>query len=134
MQTHDSRPITELAPGEVFVFGSNPAGAHAAGAARFALDHFGAVWGVGHGMQGSAYAVDSMSGLEVLAAEVQRLLKFAGAHPEQRFLVTEIGCGIAGYEPGEVAPMFRGSPENVVLPERFAALLAGETSGKDCPR
>lgn len=37
--------ITELKPNEVFVFGSNLAGAHAGGAARIAMERFGAVWG-----------------------------------------------------------------------------------------
>ncbi|HEY5225014.1 MAG TPA: hypothetical protein VIJ18_18450 [Microbacteriaceae bacterium] len=111
--------IERLAPNEVFVFGSNANGFHGGGAARFAADHFGAVWGQGHGLQGQSYAIDTMSGLDVLTAEVRTFLEFAGQHPELRFLVTEIGCGIAGYIPADIAPLFAGSPANVVLPERF---------------
>ena len=129
MHTHDSSPITRLAPGEVFFFGSNHICAHAAGAARFAFDHFGAEWGAGHGLHGSSYAIDTMSGIDVMADEVARFLSFARAHPELRFLVTELGCGIAGYEPQDVAPLFRDGPDNVVLPERFAAVLTPPPTG-----
>jgi len=115
--------ITQLAPGEVFVFGSNSAGLHAAGAAALAHERFGAVWGQGHGLHGQSYAIDSMSGLAALGNEVARFVDFAATHPELRFLVTEIGCGIAGYTPIEVAPFFAGAGENVVLPERFAEEL-----------
>jgi hypothetical protein len=115
--------ITRLGPGEVFVFGSNAAGLHAAGAAALAHDRFGAVWGQGHGLHGQSYAINSMSGLTVLRQEVAGFVDFAADHPELRFLVTEIGCGIAGYTPTEVAPFFVGAGDNVVLPERFAAEL-----------
>ncbi|TAM70062.1 MAG: hypothetical protein EPN48_06665 [Microbacteriaceae bacterium] len=111
--------IDRLAPDEIFVFGSNADGFHGGGAARFAADHFGAVWGEGHGLHGQSYAIDTMSGLNVLAVEVRTFLEFAGQHPELRFLVTEIGCGIAGYAPDEIAPLFAGSPDNIVLPETF---------------
>ncbi|WEO76303.1 hypothetical protein BJQ94_13140 [Cryobacterium sp. SO2] len=115
--------ITRLEPGEVFVFGSNAAGMHAAGAAALAHERFGAVWGQGHGLHGHSYAINSMSGLDILHAEVTGFVDFAAEHPELRFLVTEIGCGIAGYTPTEVAPFFAGAGYNVVLPERFAEEL-----------
>jgi len=115
--------ITRLEPDEVFVFGSNAAGLHAAGAAALAHERFGAVWGQGHGLHGQSYAINSMSGLSVLQHEARRFVDFAAEHPELRFLVTEIGCGIAGYTPTEVAPFFAGVGANVVLPERFAAEL-----------
>ncbi|TFC52910.1 hypothetical protein E3T37_01375 [Cryobacterium sp. TMT2-10] len=111
--------ITELASDEVFVFGSNATGMHLGGAAATAQEKFGAVWGEGHGLHGQSYAIDTMSGLEVIAAEVATFLEFAGQHPELRFLVTEIGCGIAGYTPAQIGPLFRGAPGNVVLPESF---------------
>ena len=114
--------ITRLAPDEVFVFGSNADGSHGGGAARTAYEKFGAVWGQGHGLQGQSYAIDTMSGLSVIESEVARFLSFARENPELRFLVTAIGCGIAGYTPQQIAPMFRNSPENVVLPQRFSAL------------
>ena len=115
--------ITQLEPGEVFVFGSNAEGLHAAGAAALAHDKFGAVWGQGHGLHGQSYAINSMSGLAILQHEVTGFVHFAAAHHELRFLVTEIGCGIAGYTPMEVAPFFAKAGENVVLPERFAQEL-----------
>ena len=115
--------ITQLAPGEVFVFGSNAAGMHAAGAAAMAHARFGAVWGQGHGLHGQSYAINSMSGLAILQAEVAGFVDFAAQHPEFRFLVTEIGCGIAGYTPAEVAPFFADGGDNVVLPPRFAEEL-----------
>jgi hypothetical protein len=111
--------ISTLQPGEIFVFGSNADGAHGAGAARTAVEKFGAVWGQGNGLQGQSYAIDTMSGFTTMARETRRFLAFAASHPELRFLVTKIGCGIAGYTPEQVAPLFRGAPSNVVLPEEF---------------
>jgi hypothetical protein len=118
--------IETLRPGEVFVFGANSAGAHAGGAARFAHDRFGAVWGQSEGLQGRSYAIDTMSGLAVFEQQAGRFLAFAAEHPELRFLVTEVGCGIAGYTPEEVATFFRGAPANVVLPDSFLEVLADE--------
>ena len=115
--------IDSLAPDEVFVFGSNASGAHGGGAARFAYDRFGAVWGQSEGLQGQSYGIDTMSGLTVFEDQAARFLDFARERPELRFLVTEVGCGIAGYTPGEVAAFFRGAPDNVVLPESFVAIL-----------
>ncbi|WP_022878830.1 hypothetical protein [Microbacterium sp. B19] len=115
--------ITRLEPGEVFVFGSNGSGAHGGGAARFALDRFGAVWGQSEGLQGQSYGIDTMSGLAVFEEQARRFVAFAAEHPELRFLVTEVGCGIAGYRPEQVAGFFAGAGENVVLPESFAAVL-----------
>ena len=115
--------IESLQPGEIFVFGSNAHGAHAGGAARFAHERFGAVWGQAEGLQGQSYAIDTMSGLDVFEEQAARFVAFAGEHPELRFLVTEVGCGIAGYTPEQVAGFFRGAPENVVLPESFVKVL-----------
>jgi len=123
-QLVSSARITALAPGEMFVFGSNAAGRHSGGAARFAQEHFGAVWGEGHGLHGQSYAIDTMSGRQVMLGEIAAFLAFAKVHPEITFLVTEIGCGIAGYGPEDVAPAFRGVSGNVALPESFAELLA----------
>lgn len=117
------QPITELASDEVFVFGSNARGAHAAGAAKAAHERFGAVWGEGDGLHGQSYAIDTMSGAEVMADRVAAFLRFATEHPELRFLVTPIGTGIAGHQPHEVAPLFAAAPDNVVLPPEFADLL-----------
>lgn len=113
--------IQRLAPGEVFVFGSNSLGHHAGGAARVAFDKFGAVWGQGHGMQGMSYAIDSMSGDEAMRRDISAFITFAAQHADKTFLVTPIGCGIAGKHPSEVAPMFEDCARltNVCLPASF---------------
>ncbi|MFG6401592.1 MULTISPECIES: hypothetical protein [unclassified Microbacterium] len=116
--------IDKLADGEIFVFGSNASGAHGGGAARFAADRFGAVWGQSEGLQGQSYGIDTMSGLQTFEEQAARFLEFARRHPELTFLVTEVGCGIAGYTPKQVARFFTGAPANVRLPESFEAELA----------
>lgn len=97
--------ITALKDGEVFVFGSNLNGWHGGGAARAAMLHFGAEWGKGEGPQGRSYAIPTMQGgVETIAPYVERFIRYARRHPEQTFLVTPIGCGIAGFSPREIAP------------------------------
>lgn len=111
--------ITELDEGEIFVFGSNGFGAHNGGAAAMAVAKFGAIYGQAEGLQGQSYAINTMDGFGVMAEQVERFIKFAKEHLELKFLVTEIGCGIAGYTPEEAAPLFKDVPENVILPETF---------------
>ena len=111
--------IEELDEGEIFVFGSNGFGAHNGGAAAMAVAKFGAIYGQAEGLQGQSYAINTMDGFEVMAEQVARFIEFAKEHPELKFLVTEIGCGIAGYTPKDVAPLFKNIPENVVLPKAF---------------
>jgi hypothetical protein len=103
------------------VFGSNERGLHYGGAAKAAYEKFGAIMGQGNGLQGKSYAIPSMSGIGVLGEYVKEFCEFAKAHPEKRFLVTEIGCGIAGYSIGEVAPLFECciEVENITLPASF---------------
>jgi hypothetical protein len=115
--------ISELDPDDVFVFGSNAGGLHGGGAARIAHERFGAVWGEGHGHHGQTYAIDTMSGLETLAREAGDFVAYASSHPEHRFLLTPVGCGIAGYTPEQVAPLFAGIPANVTVPASFAPYL-----------
>jgi len=113
--------ITSLSPGEIFVFGSNIRGHHHAGAARAAMDHFGAEWGVGEGMTGQTYALPTMEGVESFSAAASRFISYAKQHPDKTFLVTPVGCGIAGYKTAEVALMFyEAMPlDNVYLPQSF---------------
>ena len=113
--------ISTLQPGHIFVFGSNQYGHHAGGAARYALDHFGAKWGNGEGLQGQSYAIPTMEGLDSTKQAVERFIAFAKAHQELTFLVTPIGCGIAGYTPREIAPFFADAQSlpNIYLPESF---------------
>lgn len=122
------RHITTLEPGEIFVFGSNAQGMHLGGAARTAHMKFGAVWGNGEGLQGQSYAIPTMEGEESTKRAVERFTQFAQAHPELKFLVTPVGCGIAGYTPEEIAPMFRAAAtlENVYLPGFFWKLLTAK--------
>ena len=111
--------ITELDEGEVFVFGSNGFGAHNGGAAAMAVAKFGAIYGQAEGLQGQCYASNTMDGFKVTAEQVARFIEFARKQSELTFYVTEIGCGIAGYTPEGVAPLFKDAPGNVVLPESF---------------
>lgn len=113
--------IAELGEKEIFVFGSNIQGAHGGGAAWFAHRQFGAEWGVGEGLTGRTYALPTMEGKAALKKAVEHFTDCARLHPELTFLVTAVGCGIAGYSPAEVAPLFRTAAEleNVYLPQAF---------------
>lgn len=113
--------ISELRENEIFVFGSNKRGAHGAGAAAFAVRKFGAKMGQGDGLQGQSYAISTMEGLLETARNVKRFLRFAEEHQELRFYVTPIGCGIAGYSPLQIAPLFEKALvlPNVFLPRSF---------------
>jgi DNA-directed RNA polymerase specialized sigma24 family protein len=118
--------ITNLQPGEIFVFGSNLAGMHGGGAARAARLYFGAVLGNGDGPQGQSYAIPTMQGgVETIRPYVDKFINYAKAHPEQTFLVTPIGCGIAGFSPEDIAPLFEEAikVENIHLPQSFWNLL-----------
>lgn len=118
--------ITELKADEVFVFGSNLAGAHAGGAARIAMEKFGAVWGQGVGLQGQSYAIPTMQGgVETIKPYVDEFVRFAKSHTELVFLVTRIGCGIAGFKDEEIAPLFADvlNIDNIILPESFDNIL-----------
>lgn len=118
--------ITHISENEVFVFGSNINGRHCSGAARSAFDKFGAIWGKGVGMQGNSYAIPTMEGdMEVLRAYINDFVEFARTHPKLRFLVTRVGCGIAGYKDSQIAPMFWKALalQNVVLPKSFVEVL-----------
>lgn len=115
--------IVRLEKDEIFVFGSNLAGAHVGGAARVAMDKFGAIWGQGVGLQGQCYALPTMQGgVETIKPYVDEFIAFAGNHPEFFFYVTRIGCGIAGFSDSEIAPLFRAAAclANVRLPRSFA--------------
>ena len=113
--------IEELEDNQVFVFGSNKDGLHYGGAARTAFCCFGATWGKGLGLSGKSYAIPTMNSITKIEKYVNKFQDFAEEHPEKQFIVTEIGCNIAGYSVEEIAPLFKRSItiENVVLPERF---------------
>lgn len=113
--------IRQLLPGQVFVFGSDGLGSHSGGAATAAVMHYGAIIGQAEGMQGDSYAIDTMDGLGVLREQAERFIRYAKEHPERTFLVTAVGCGVAGYSPRDVAPLFTKAVdvENIWLPEVF---------------
>ena len=114
--------ISELKENEIFVFGSNLAGAHGGGAARLAYKRFGAVWGEGVGLHGQTYAIPTMQGgVETIKPYVDAFIRFARAHSRLTFLVTRIGCGIAGFRDEEIAPLFTDAinVENIILPKEF---------------
>ena len=117
--------ISHLEPGQIFVFGSNALGHHGGGAAYTAMAKFGAVYGQGDGLQGQSYAISTMEGIEAMRKNVDRFIAFAKQHPELTFLVTRIGCGIAGYTVAEVAPLLAGAAElqNVWLPQDFRNVI-----------
>lgn len=118
----------------VFVFGSNLAGRHGKGAALEAAKHWGAEYGNGWGAQGNAYAIPtknrSMVTMKLVAIRqfVSGFILYAKLYRDRRFLVTKIGCGLAGYKEEEIAPMFKGAPENCVLPKGWRE-MNGEQDG-----
>lgn len=124
--------VTELKPNEIFVFGSNESGIHGKGAAKMAMQ-WGAKYGNPEGIQGSTYAIPTKNKsisktLEVSEIEVyvNRFIEYALSNPDSIFLVTEIGCGLAGLTPKQVAPMFKKaiSMNNIHLPYRFWHILS----------
>ena len=111
--------ITSLGENEIFVFGSNLAGAHGGGAALLAYRKFGAIWGQGVGLQGQSYGIPTMQGgVETIAPYVDEFIAFAKDHPELTFFVTKIGCGIAGFSAAQISPLFKNAHgiANIILP------------------
>lgn len=114
--------ISTLKPDEVFVFGSNLEGMHGGGAAWTAYEKFGAIWGRGNGMQGQSYGIPTMhGGTKDIQPYVTEFIQYAKGHPDKKFLVTLIGCGVAGFAPYEIAPLFKDAidVENIILPKEF---------------
>ena len=114
--------ITELQPNEIFVFGSNLGGMHGGGAAYIAYRKFGAIMGQGVGLQGQSYGIPTMQGgVETIRPYVDEFIEFAKEHRNLTFLVTRIGCGIAGFTPAEIAPLFAAATSlpNIHLPLDF---------------
>ena len=115
--------ITALEDNEVIIFGSNLAGAHAGGAARQAHKDFGAEWGVFEGMIGKTYAFPTLDSdynkltVDQLESSRDRLYETANQNPDKTFLLTKVGCGIAGFEESEMRALFRYPPSNITLPE-----------------
>jgi hypothetical protein len=139
---HDGSLPTELEK-QVFVFGSNLAGRHGKGGAAVAKEQFGAQPGVGPGRQGQSYGIPTKDGrplpgiprpsfndpkqtlpLAAIKPFVDDFIEYAKAHPDEQFFVTRIGCGLAGYEDKEVAPMFAAAPSNCSFPQDWKPWLS----------
>jgi hypothetical protein len=123
--------ITSLQPHEVFVFGSNEGGKHSRGAALTAKQ-WGARRSVPAGPAGQTYAIPTKPvdvrarlSLRDIAKYVDDFVTYTQHHQLTHFFVTEIGCGLAGYRPDDVAPLFAMCADmpNVALPMRFWAVL-----------
>ena len=116
----------------VFVFGSNLAGIHGAGAAKFAQRHFGAVYGKGIGHVGRSYAIPTKNErietlpLNSIQAYVYGFIAYAIGHPKLTFQVTQVGCGLAGIPAKDMAEMFIGAPKNCLFDEAWKPIL-GDT-------
>lgn len=125
----------------IFVFGSNLLGHHGAGAALYAVQNYGAEYGVGIGPTGQSYAIPTKDHrintlpLEAIQWYVLAFMAYAFKHPELDFNVTAIGCGLAGYEPYDIAPLFKGAPDNVHLPIGWhkCCPTCGALAGYMCP-
>lgn len=118
--------IAQLGEDEVFVFGSNLEGMHGGGAARTAYQRFGAVWGEGVGHHGQSYAIPTMhGGVEQIRPYVDEFVEYARENRHLRFLVTRIGCGIAGFRDEQIAPLFSEALNcsNIILPREFVEAI-----------
>jgi hypothetical protein len=130
MKTHNGF-ITELAPNQIFVFGSNLSGIHGAGAAKLAK-RWGAKNGQGEGLMGQTYALPTVKEkirgplpLSSIQTHVDKFFECVIANPDLEFLLTEVGCGLAGHTVEEIAPLFKGGVElvNIVWAKKFVAVL-----------
>src|SRR5690554_5287689 len=126
-KTHNDGELPQQ--GEIFVFGSNLAGRHGKGAAKVARAQYGAVYGVGEGLTGRAYAIPTKDvyiktlPLFSIKAYIREFVLFAQEHPEMTFFLTRVGCGLAGYTDEQIAPLFKGVGENVSVPEEWVKWL-----------
>lgn len=114
---------------EIFVFGSNLSGIHGAGAARAAMDFYGAEYGVGVGRTGESYAIPTKSEgitrslkLSEILPYVEDFVIYTKQNPDLKFWVTRVGCGLAGHQDCEIAPLFFGAI-NCSFPEEWREFL-----------
>ena len=122
--------ITKLKENQIFVFGSNLAGRHGRGAAKQALK-WGAKYGQGEGLMGQTYGIPTKDrklrvlSIEQIRSKVDRFIEFAKLNPDLEFLVTPIGCGLAGYRYKDIAPLFKDALNisNIILPKEFLEIL-----------
>ena len=114
-----------MMPRKIFVFGSNLAGIHGAGSARCAMEEHGATYGIGVGISGNSYAIPTKDSnieslpLSVIKLYVDQFIGYAREHRDDIFNIVAIGCGLAGFTPEQIAPMFVDAPDNCILPKDF---------------
>lgn len=138
MTLDDTKRVRRLMgnPNHIFVFGSNLEGVHGKGAALEAKARYGAKQGQGVGRQGAAYAIPtkvswrSRKGMPVhiIAEHVNVFLLYARMRSDLTFVLTRIGCGYAGYQGTDIAPLFRFAPKNVILPTGWAEIIERENA------
>lgn len=115
----------------VFVFGSNLAGKHGKGAAFDAMKRWGAKWGVGEGPMGSSYAIPTKGHnleklpLTEIEVHVKTFIRYAEANPKVTFIVTRVGCGLAGKKNSEMAPLFKDAPKNCIFDVAWRPWMKG---------
>lgn len=130
--------VERLSNCEIFVFGSNIEGEHMGGAARFAYEKFGAEWGVGDGLTRQCYAIPTMhGGLEDIRPYAEKFIAYAKAHPMNRFLLTRVGCGIAGFKDSDMAQLFEDVLDipNIAYPRQWLPYMTIDyTLGLKTPR
>lgn len=122
---HDNTIVKHLPEDTIFVFGSNRGGRHSKGAALTAQRKFGAAMGCGYGIQGRSFGIPTKDAkLKVLTLYdisnyCSKFIEYAEIHSDVKFFVTEIGCGLAGFSPKQIAPFFTNAPDNCILPISF---------------
>lgn len=126
----ETKPITAADKADmIFVFGSNRAGVHGAGAAKDARDNHGARDGVGEGPSGKAYALPTKDraiqtlSLEEIEAHIKKFLEFASLRPLDLFQITQVGTGLAGYTKAQIAPFFVNAPRNCYFDSEWSDIL-----------
>lgn len=127
----EENPSFNSDPNKIFTFGSNLDGRHGKGAALWARHNRGAVYGQGYGLQGRSFAIPTKGKgnplpilpLDIIAGYVRMFIEEARMTPELEYEVIPIGCGLAGYKPEQIAPMFKDVPSNVELPKEFISVL-----------
>lgn len=119
----------------IFVFGSNEQGIHGRGAARHALKHHGAIWGIGNGRRGNSFGIPTREcpngwfrtlPLEKVGEYIHNFLTYARIHSKERFQITRIGCGLAGFKDKEIAPLFTDAPSNCYFDVQWFPYLGSE--------
>lgn len=125
IEFHRDGSSPDPSEGWVFVFGSNLKGIHGAGAAKEAQARFGARYGLGIGRSGHSYAIPTKDrnlrslSIQQISVRIRDFVQYVKSHPGEKFWVTRVGCGLAGYRDSDIAPLFHGIlevPAQISLP------------------